>query len=303
VAVSLGEDSHRAWDLPFIHAVASYLNAAQGKWSTAAEHVDAAQRAAQATPLPLCFYYASIAAAHLAWARGEWDALLLTLAPLQDRPEGGIAAGLGRRILLSLTAEGTLATGQLDDTADLLDKLEADTGKAPEDGTRVDLWRLRGALEHALDRPAEAEVAFVRGKDAAEKFDSPLSRGLLELGRGRFLRQSAGRREAIAALRAARETFAGLGAHPFVRQCDSELTACGVRSGRPDGENHFGLTAREDVVARLVAGGKSNREVAEELFLSTKAIEYHLGNVFAKANVRSRHELAARLATSGTEPH
>ena len=50
------------------------------------------------------------------------------------------------------------------------------------------------------------------------------------------------------------------------------------------------------MVARFVASGKSNREVAEELFLSTKPIEYHLGNVFAKVNVRSRHELAGRLA-------
>jgi DNA-binding CsgD family transcriptional regulator len=68
-----------------------------------------------------------------------------------------------------------------------------------------------------------------------------------------------------------------------------------VRARDPEDENRFGLTAREDVVARLVASGKSNREVAEELFLSTKAIEYHLGNVFAKVNVRSRHELAGRL--------
>jgi DNA-binding CsgD family transcriptional regulator len=194
-----------------------------------------------------------------------------------------------------------LATGQFDGAARLLDKLGTDTERAPEDGTRVELWRLRGALEQAVGRPAAAEAAFRRGQEAAKKFDSPLSRGLLELGRGRFLRSSAGRREAIAALRAARDLFAGLGAHPFVRQCDSELAACGVRSGRPDGENHFGLTAREDVVARLVAGGKSNRQVGEELFLSTKAIEYHLGNVFAKVNVRSRHELAARLSTSGTE--
>jgi DNA-binding NarL/FixJ family response regulator len=42
--------------------------------------------------------------------------------------------------------------------------------------------------------------------------------------------------------------------------------------------------------------GKSNREVAEELYLSTKAIEYHLSNVFAKVNVRTRHELTNRLA-------
>jgi DNA-binding CsgD family transcriptional regulator len=89
-----------------------------------------------------------------------------------------------------------------------------------------------------------------------------------------------------------------LGAPPFAARAEAELTACGVRSPGHSAENRFGLTAREEIVARLVASGKSNREVAEELYLSTKAIEYHLGNVFAKVNIRSRHELAARLALS-----
>jgi DNA-binding NarL/FixJ family response regulator len=56
------------------------------------------------------------------------------------------------------------------------------------------------------------------------------------------------------------------------------------------------LTAREQVVARLVATGKSNREVAAELYLSTKTVEYHLANVFAKLAIHSRHELVTRVA-------
>ena len=48
-------------------------------------------------------------------------------------------------------------------------------------------------------------------------------------------------------------------------------------------------------MAALVASGSSNREAGAELYLSTKAIEYHLGNIFAKLGIRSRHELAARL--------
>ena len=74
-----------------------------------------------------------------------------------------------------------------------------------------------------------------------------------------------------------------------------------MRSRDAGAENRYGLTAREDLVARLVASGKSNREVAEELYLSTKAIEYHLGNVFAKVNIHSRHELASRLAAATAE--
>jgi DNA-binding NarL/FixJ family response regulator len=49
------------------------------------------------------------------------------------------------------------------------------------------------------------------------------------------------------------------------------------------------------VVAQLVASGKTNREVASELYLSTKAIEYHLSNVFLKLDIRSRYQLASRL--------
>ena len=57
----------------------------------------------------------------------------------------------------------------------------------------------------------------------------------------------------------------------------------------------LGLTPREAAVAALVAAGRSNREAGAELYLSTKAIEYHLGNIFAKLGIHSRHELAARL--------
>jgi DNA-binding NarL/FixJ family response regulator len=51
-------------------------------------------------------------------------------------------------------------------------------------------------------------------------------------------------------------------------------------------------------VARLVATGMSNRDVAAELMLSVKTIEYHLANAFAKLGVRSRTELAHRLRST-----
>ena len=51
-------------------------------------------------------------------------------------------------------------------------------------------------------------------------------------------------------------------------------------------------------MARLVATGRTNREVAAELIVSPKTVEYHLAHVYAKVGVRSRTELAARLSTS-----
>lgn len=52
------------------------------------------------------------------------------------------------------------------------------------------------------------------------------------------------------------------------------------------------LTAREREIADLVAAGRTNREVAEQLVLSAKTIEAHLRNIYAKLGVRSRVELA-----------
>ena len=56
------------------------------------------------------------------------------------------------------------------------------------------------------------------------------------------------------------------------------------------------LTSRERVIAGLVARGRTNKEVAEELGLSAKTIEWHLSHVYRALGVRSRTELASRWA-------
>jgi DNA-binding CsgD family transcriptional regulator len=196
-------------------------------------------------------------------------------------------------------AEAMLFLGRLDEAELVIARLEDELGERSGDPSRIELLRLRGLLEQARRRPRDARAAFERGREAAQEIEAPLDEGLLELARGQFLRKNASRRAAISALQGAQELFTRLGAEPFLVRCRAELAACGVRARDPEDENRFGLTAREEVVARLVASGKSNREVAGELFLSTKAIEYHLSNVFAKVNVRSRHELAGRLAGAG----
>jgi len=73
------------------------------------------------------------------------------------------------------------------------------------------------------------------------------------------------------------------------------------RPARPSGLGP--LTAREREIADLVAAGRTNREVAEQLVLSAKTIEAHLRNIYAKLGVRSRVELAReveRNAESGS---
>ena len=54
-------------------------------------------------------------------------------------------------------------------------------------------------------------------------------------------------------------------------------------------------------MARLVSTGRSNREVAAELYVSIKAVEFHLGHVYDKIGIRSRRDLAGRMAAAGAE--
>lgn len=93
-------------------------------------------------------------------------------------------------------------------------------------------------------------------------------------------------------------------AAPAPRQAAAELRAAGgrphVASGRPRAAGPRGaapspLTPQERRVAAAVVTGASNREVAAELFLSPKTIEFHLGQIYRKLGVHSRTQLAAAL--------
>ena len=294
LAVSLARDSDQVWELPFAHAVASFFHAGRGDWTIAGEHIEAAHRASDAAPLPLSVFYACLASARLASLRGDWDAALAALALMRSGAAGPVTATLGRRTW-DLETEALLAAGRVEQAARVLERSGSELLDSGDAIARVQLWRLRGMLEHARGRHSAARDAFLQGQTAAKDAKSPLAEGELELAYGHLLRKTGRRSAATVRIQVARDLFGGLRARPRVEQCDAELGACGVRA-RSDTANDYGLSAREQVVANLVASGKSNREVGEELYLSTKAIEYHMGNIFTKLGVRSRHQLASRLA-------
>ena len=74
-------------------------------------------------------------------------------------------------------------------------------------------------------------------------------------------------------------------------RAEEEPTAC-QRPGRPAGKQPaLSLTSRETEVDHLVGKGLSNPEIAAELFISRKAVEYHLGNIYAKCGLSGRQQL------------
>lgn len=84
---------------------------------------------------------------------------------------------------------------------------------------------------------------------------------------------------------------------PLLAICERELVACGLRPAkRSDASALQRLTPQERVIARLVAEGRSNPEIAAELCVSRKTIEHHLSRVHDKLNVRGRTHMASLLA-------
>jgi DNA-binding CsgD family transcriptional regulator len=120
----------------------------------------------------------------------------------------------------------------------------------------------------------------------------------LELDRARIL-TAVDADAAITTFKAAADRASVMGATTLVRLADHGMRALGVRAWRPSGAagepGDAGLTARELEVARLVASGATNPEIAARLFLARKTVERHVSNILLKSGARNRTELAARL--------
>jgi DNA-binding NarL/FixJ family response regulator len=148
------------------------------------------------------------------------------------------------------------------------------------------------ALCRALLTKDESADSLYR--QAIERLSATRIRG--ELARahllyGEWLRRQTRRGEARDQLRAAYDLFTEMGMQAFANRASAELRASGesVRAAHP--ESPSGLTRQEAQIARLVAEGLSNADIAARLFLSPRTVEWHLSKVFAKLQLTSRRQL------------
>ncbi len=120
-----------------------------------------------------------------------------------------------------------------------------------------------------------------------------LARAQVELGAA--LRRANRRTEARPPLLAGMELAHRCGAAPLADRAHRELRATGARPRRLVLSGVDALTAQEQRVAEMAADGLSNPEIAQALFVTRRTIETHLGHVYAKLGIESRHDLAAAL--------
>jgi DNA-binding CsgD family transcriptional regulator len=112
---------------------------------------------------------------------------------------------------------------------------------------------------------------------------------------GEWLRRERRRAEARAQLRTAHEMFNAIGMQAFAERARRELLATGEHVRLRTFDRQSELTPQEAQIARLARSGLSNPEIAAQLFLSARTVQYHLGKVFTKLDITSRRQLRQAL--------
>jgi DNA-binding CsgD family transcriptional regulator len=298
-----------------------------GDWEAAAAATDEGIRVAEETAQHIWHGYTLSIRARLTAARGEEPACRAALAGADEIAEGeGILSGKrfvhGARGFLELgldrieeaiaeleavqalvdgygyeepllvpwgpdLVEAHLRAGRPDRAARVLRTVERQARMAGTPAALAPAARCRGMLAEDFD------AAFAEALAHDDERPVPFERARTLLALGRRLHRARRRIEARERLREAVAGFEGLGAAPWADQARNELSAAGARRRRARSD---ALTPQEQRVAAAVARGASNREIAAELFLAPKTIEFHLRQIYRKTGVRSRTQLVAALA-------
>jgi DNA-binding CsgD family transcriptional regulator len=192
---------------------------------------------------------------------------------------------------LAELVEAGLRSAAVEEAAAALRQLE---GRARASSTD---WAL-GVLARSKALLSDGHAAESLYREAIERLD----RGgiVIHLARahllyGEWLRRVNRRHDGREHLRIAYQTFSGIGAEAFAERARSELLATGEAVRKRTVEARNVLTAQESQVVRLAAERHTNPEIASQLFISPRTVEYHLRKVFTKLGVSSRRDLPAAL--------
>ena len=191
-------------------------------------------------------------------------------------------------------AEAAVHCGRVEDARKILAEMERLAEITPSPALQVNLLYARPVL--ADDHEAEE---LYRAALAADLSRWPWHRARIQLAYGTWLRRQRRVAESREPLRSSLAAFEVIGARTWADQARTELRAAGERTRPVDATPAVAaLSPQELQIARLAAEGRSNREIAEQLFLSPRTIGSHLYRIFPKLDITSRAQLAARLEGS-----
>ena len=278
----------RRYELPYLHLAAGCVPAGRGAAGEAERHARLAEEAAASLDYGQERLFAAMARALVCQAAGDYLGMADALGPWQDDTALDGRSRLYAVLWRPLLAEGLIGSGQLDQAAAVVDQLRAASGQVRY--LIPGLAWLDGWLAEQRGDPEQARQSYQRAEDTTSRY-SPVYTARLLLAHGGLLRRTGNKKGAVERLRRAHDLYRALRAEPFIARTEEELAACDLPGDPGKKQPVLALTSRETEVAHLVGKGLSNPEIAAELFISRKAVEYHLGNIYAKCGLHGRQQL------------
>ncbi|MEU3461942.1 AAA family ATPase [Streptomyces sp. NPDC006733] len=236
-----------------------------------------------------------------ALARGDHEGAFRHVRSLFAADGTPVHSLLSSRCLPALAAAAQ-RLGRQDDVAQVLAAVRTSQGRRPTTRMTLLLHQAAALVDQDADTEQHFRLAVVNPR--AEQW--PMERALARMSYAIWLRRKRRPLEAREQLATVIEAATGLGAHWLAAQALAELRASGAattpqavaakavaaqavapHAAAPLAE----LTAQQQQIVRLAANGLSNREIAEQLFLSPRTIGTHLYNVYPKLGISSRHQL------------
>ncbi|MFE6769301.1 AAA family ATPase [Streptomyces fimicarius] len=281
-----------------LHAVLALAASVEGPAEACAAHASAALAGAGPHGLAQAGTLATWARARADLASGRPGEAAARLAPLV-----GTGPGRGhfaaRTLAVPCWVEAAVLAGRLSEESGELhaavDEFASWTARTADPGAPAQLARCR-----ALLAPADAaDARYAEALDHHGRAGGDFERARTHLLYGQWLRRRRRTREARGPLRDALVAFQRCSARAWAERAAGELRAAGEPvAERRDaaGEPLAALTPQQQRIARCVAEGATNREVALRLSLSPRTVDHHLRNVFAALGIRSRTELARLLS-------
>ena len=309
-ALAYSETFGESWGLAVIHSLAALAPARRGDFATAQASVDAAT--AQSGGGESGRIYAAVAAVHLAHARGDTADLIDAGSWLADRPDTSGAWLPGLFQWAAPYVEALCECGRTPTADSIGQRIAAKAASSDRPSGQAEAAWARARMAAVAARHGDAVHAYGEAACLYDSCGMPFEAALARMNRGLLLRDIGDDSPGIDELTRAGGAFDQLGAVPYRNRVRSGLAAdpaspltaltrpneTGAReAGRPTSANPL-LSAQESIVARLVASGQSNREVAAEMCLSVRTVEFHLASIFRKLGVRSRTQLVALILTT-----
>ncbi|MFZ0119133.1 MAG: AAA family ATPase [Pseudonocardiaceae bacterium] len=191
-----------------------------------------------------------------------------------------------------------LACGRITDASQVVDWVAQRAAAFPSRWPKIVVATGRAALaEHTGDR-ARADTRYTQALDLSDDLPMPLARARTLTDYGAFLTRGTEIARARTLLAEALHIAEACGAGWHANRARAEWRRAGgrTRTRQPDE-----LSPQEVSVTQLAQAGRTNREIAQQLHLSIKTVETHLGHIYQKLGIRSRWQLAGRTIPDAKE--